>query len=105
MEIDLPDKYQLVRSLHSMVCPACGRRKKYGHTLCGRDYRALPPLMRTALYLRIGAGYERAITEAMDRLGATTFILPGDSPCRKDATATPGAGAGAGTATRRGAAS
>lgn len=67
---------QLVASLRSEVCPMCGGAKASGHTLCRREYRALPHGMKMALYDRLGAGYEEAVKNAFGWRDATTFILP-----------------------------
>lgn len=63
----------LVTSLRSTKCPACGRTKKVGQTLCLADYRALPIALRRALYARLGEGYREAVIEAFQFLEVTTF--------------------------------
>jgi hypothetical protein len=72
----LPDTEQLIRSLRSATCPACGGKKKAGKSLCPTDYYALNPDQRKALYQRIGRGYEAALTEALEYLGVETFHQP-----------------------------
>ena len=59
------DNKGLIDSLRSTVCPACGGPKHAKMSLCGRQYRQLPPAMRNALYRRIGNGYREAFIEAM----------------------------------------
>lgn len=71
---------RLVASLRSIVCPACGGKKKVAQTLCGKDYYALPLPMRTALYKRVGEGYEKAIYDALKHLGASEFNDPPFTP-------------------------
>jgi hypothetical protein len=66
----------LVKSLQSVVCPACGGKKKRGHTFCGRDYFRLTHDMREALYNRLGHGYAEAVADAMEHLGAVDFSIP-----------------------------
>lgn len=66
----------LLRSLASTVCPACGGKKNASMTLCSRDYHRLPATTAVALYRRVGAGYEEAIAEAFRYLRAGDFILP-----------------------------
>jgi hypothetical protein len=58
----------LLETLASTTCPACGHPKKTRQTFCGRQYFTLPKAMRTALYARIGEGYEEAVFEAMKYL-------------------------------------
>lgn len=49
----------LVRELAGDVC-FCGARKTPRQTFCRRHYFALTPMMRAALYNRMGQGYEEA---------------------------------------------
>ncbi|HEX8342369.1 MAG TPA: hypothetical protein VF624_15810 [Tepidisphaeraceae bacterium] len=70
----------LVTSLHSCVCPACGGPKRQRHTFCGRDYFRLPEAMRLQLYHRVGSRYEQLVGAAMDKLGASTFRLSAAVP-------------------------
>lgn len=66
----------LISSLRSGVCPACGGAKKSAQTMCRSCYFKLPRMMRDALYDRVGAGYEQAFDEAMQRLGVTEPHIP-----------------------------
>jgi hypothetical protein len=43
----------------------CGRVKRSGQTFCGGCYHALPLPARTALYRRVGEGYEEAYAAAV----------------------------------------
>lgn len=65
----------LVTSLRRTKCPACGRTKKVGQTLCLADYRALPIALRRALYARLGEGYREAVIEAFQFLEVDAFRL------------------------------
>jgi len=66
----------LLRSLASATCPACGHAKEYHKSLCLDCYRYLSPDRQHALYQRIDHGYDRAMLEALKVLGAKRFILP-----------------------------
>lgn len=68
--IELPAAAVLVRSLRSNLCPACGKWKSAGKSLCFRDYTSLPSVTREFLYREIGRGYEDAMLEALTELGA-----------------------------------
>lgn len=59
----------LVRSLLSCTCPACGFPKTGRKTLCKSCYFALPQPMRNALYQGVRDGYEEAVFAALERLG------------------------------------
>lgn len=67
---------QIVASLRSAVCPACGRVKKTAQSLCYSCYQRLSPAQRVALYDDLGNGYDDAIEAAFDRLGVVTPHLP-----------------------------
>lgn len=66
----------LVESLRSTVCPACGRTKKTRQTLCLSDYRRLPHGQRVALYDLLGDGYREAIGAAFVTLKVSEFRTP-----------------------------
>ncbi|HSZ58655.1 MAG TPA: hypothetical protein VK797_23505 [Tepidisphaeraceae bacterium] len=66
----------LVTSLASEVCPACGSPKFSRKTFCLSDYRRLPKAMRNAVYQKLGHGYFEAVMEAMQYLGREEFVLP-----------------------------
>lgn len=74
------DARDLVRSLRSTVCPACGGAKSSGMTLCQSDYYRLPAHARKRLYRRVGEGYESAFHAAMAELGVAAPILPAAPP-------------------------
>jgi hypothetical protein len=59
------DDHELVISLGSKVCPACGGGKKRAHTFCGPDYYKLDTQTRKDLYRRLGSGYREAIAAAL----------------------------------------
>lgn len=65
-----------LRSLASDRCPSCGGRKDRRKTLCGPEYFKLPKAMRNALYNGTGHGYEEAVIEALNFLGAEKVLLP-----------------------------
>lgn len=71
-----PTRVELVISLRSDVCPACGGAKMPGQTLCRKEYSRLPKPGRMRLYQRLGHGYEDAVQWALEQLGATEFQLP-----------------------------
>jgi len=73
---DLPDARTLVRSLRDTDCPACGGEKRANNSLCRRCYFGISHATRTALYDRVGAGYETAIAGAFRELGVTTPRWP-----------------------------
>jgi hypothetical protein len=53
----------LVRELRGALCH-CGRPKTPGHSFCAECYKSLPREMQTALYKRVGTGYEEAYDAA-----------------------------------------
>lgn len=67
---------QLIDSLCSNLCPACGRGKNARMTLCGGCYHGLPRELQKALYNRLGEGYSEAVDQALRMLGVTTPRLP-----------------------------
>jgi hypothetical protein len=67
---------ELIDSLCSNLCPACGRGKVARKTLCGHCYHALPRGLQKALYNRLGEGYSEAVDEALHQLGVATPHLP-----------------------------
>lgn len=66
--------HALVQELLGTVC-RCGKKKGSRKTFCHSCYFSLPKPMQTALYRRVGAGYEAAYAQAAARLG---FDLSGD---------------------------
>jgi hypothetical protein len=53
----------LVAQLAAVGC-ICGDPKDTRRTFCKRCYYALPPRLRSALYAKLGHGYEEAVDEA-----------------------------------------
>jgi hypothetical protein len=53
----------LIRELSSDRC-FCGATKRPMQSFCRPCYSSLPPLLRKALYKRVGEGYEHAYDEA-----------------------------------------
>lgn len=70
----------LVRSLRSIRCPACGAMKKKRQTFCGDCYFKLPAQAQRDLYRGLEDGYESYVLRALRTLGVTRFILPDDAP-------------------------
>jgi len=66
----------LVHSLSSSRCPACGGGKQPRNTFCGACYYRLPARQRPSVYRRLGNGYEEAVGLAMATLKKTEFLLP-----------------------------
>lgn len=71
-----------VQSLRCTTCPACGRFKNPGMSLCRTQYHILPPELRKALYCRIGEGYESAMTDALTFLKVEFFVDPPVKTCK-----------------------
>ena len=63
----------VIDSLYSATCPACGGRKGEEKSLCYRDFCSLPGHIKSALYKRIGDGYEEALYDALQHLKAEKF--------------------------------
>lgn len=62
------DSTELIKSLMSEVCPACDKAKQKRKTFCNKCYFKLPKDQRTALYNRVGDGYEEAFADALKTL-------------------------------------
>lgn len=58
---------QLIAELRGGLC-RCGAAKQPRQTFCRSCYFTLPAKMRSALYRRIGEGYEQAYQAAADHL-------------------------------------
>jgi DnaJ-class molecular chaperone len=69
MEVSEITTEQMVESLYSRTCPACGGRKGEQKTFCFECYERLRREKQSALYRRVGAGYESAVRDAMTALG------------------------------------
>lgn len=63
----------IVQQLSSLEC-ACGNAKAQSKSFCGPCYHKLPPDLQSALYKRIGKGYEGAHAQSLGVLG---FPIPG----------------------------
>lgn len=59
----------LLMELNGEKC-RCRRRKKSGYSLCGICYAKLPQDVKTALWRKIGHGYEEAYQKAVEALDA-----------------------------------
>ncbi len=67
------ERLRILAELQSAVC-YCGGFKTARQTFCRREYNALPPDMRRALYRRFGDGYEEAYTAARVFLAPTVTM-------------------------------
>ena len=65
---------QLIDSLRSDRCPACGGTKKPGQTFCRADYRRLTAAEKHRLHDPVGNGYEEAVAAALVRQGVSSWI-------------------------------
>ena len=71
-----PTRQQLLDSLQSAICPACGKFKLRRQSYCLNDYRSLSKQSKIAIYGRIGHGYEEAFIKALEELGVGTPVWP-----------------------------
>lgn len=71
-----PTPADLVASLRSTTCPACGGEKRPNETLCSHEYYRLPRAKRNRLYDYVSAGYAEAVVAAFLFLGVDTFTMP-----------------------------
>lgn len=55
------------RGLYGETC-ACGAEKEPGKSFCGACYRSLCSATQTALYKRVGHGYESVHAQAIEEL-------------------------------------
>lgn len=67
-----------LKSLRSMVCPACKLRKVEKQSLCYRCYKRLPSGCKKSLYKPLMGGYEEALDFSLECLGITVPYMPGD---------------------------
>lgn len=67
---------ELLASLRSTTCPACGDAKKAKQTLCLTCYRACKRGTQQRLYDLMGEGYEEAVQQAFKDLDRHRFQLP-----------------------------
>ncbi len=70
----------LVRSLVSTVCPACGDQKRIRNSICRACWDQLPRKAQARLYDQLGEGYEEAIENAFKLLERQRFQLPEPEP-------------------------
>lgn len=68
----------LLRSLRSQTCPSCGLIKPPRKSICTACWAQLTPTLRAHLYRLIGQGYDKAMLAALQHLGKSQLILPGD---------------------------
>lgn len=66
----------LVASLRSALCPACGGDKAPRNSFCWPCYRQLSRPLKSALYSRIGEGYEEAFRAALRTLNVDDPQFP-----------------------------
>jgi hypothetical protein len=75
-----PTQRDLIASLGSTCCPACGRAKKRAMSFCSNCYYSLSSTLRKRLYARIGSGYEGAFASALEVLGKSFIAAPAEHP-------------------------
>lgn len=69
-------EHELLASLKSGTCPACGDAKKLRQTLCLNCYRGCKRATQKSLYSRLGQGYAEAVEQAFADLDRHVFRLP-----------------------------
>ncbi|HWT00227.1 MAG TPA: hypothetical protein VN256_08265 [Pyrinomonadaceae bacterium] len=75
---------QILESLGSAVCEACGGPKEPKLSHCGSCFYRLSPAIRKALYLPFGKGYEHAYEGSLRVLGAGRPAARTERPkCRR----------------------
>jgi hypothetical protein len=67
-ELTRERRLEILKSLGSTKCEACGETKHPKMSHCRGCYFALPQAMRRALYKRFGEGYEEAFEESLQFL-------------------------------------
>lgn len=72
----MPTTRELIDSLRSKTCPACGGPKGERKTVCRGCFGKLDSSARDALYRPLGDGYAEAVDRAMRLLGADRFLMP-----------------------------
>jgi hypothetical protein len=70
----------LIAELMGVVC-RCGKPKARGNTFCRACYLSLPMDARTALYKKIGEGYEDAYQRACEMLDRSSGMAAGGAGC------------------------
>ncbi len=73
-----PTREDLLNSLASNCCPACGGWSDDGILLCIFCYCALTTLQRELLRRRFTPRYEQVVGEVLRPLGATQFHTEGE---------------------------
>lgn len=69
-ELTRERRLEILQSLGSTRCAACGGLKEPRRSHCQSCYYALPPYMRRSLSQRFGSGYEEAFEESLAYLTA-----------------------------------
>jgi hypothetical protein len=64
MEKELTES-EIIHNLGEEVCLSCGGKKQELMSFCKKDYFALPPRRRSALYRLVGEGYVDAFRDAL----------------------------------------
>ncbi|MCA1591819.1 MAG: hypothetical protein LC754_04025 [Acidobacteria bacterium] len=64
-DISRERRLEILHSLGSTTCAACGKSKRPKMSHCRACYYALPPKMRSALYQGFGDGYEEAFEDSL----------------------------------------
>jgi uncharacterized paraquat-inducible protein A len=64
-------RLEILRSLQSTKCEACGSSKKAMKSHCSRCYFKLPKRLQRNLYLGFGVGYEEAFEISLTFLALT----------------------------------
>lgn len=84
---------ELIAELQATKCTSCFGVKKRAQTFCGFCYHALPREMQTALYRRVGAGYQEARDAAVACLAAkfAPKVTPRFVVLKKDGARVPAA--------------
>ena len=68
-DLNIEEQIEAAMAFVDELCH-CGEHKKSRYSFCSNCYGSLPDDMRSALYQRIGEGYEGAYREACLRLDA-----------------------------------
>lgn len=76
MKVEEIDDMELLESLGSTICPACGNEKNRKQTLCYKDYSRLTKEEKQNLYNLVRGGYKEAVVAAFVHLKKTEFIMP-----------------------------
>jgi hypothetical protein len=83
-EVTAERRLQILESLGSTTCEACGGPKEPRLSHCGACFYRLSPAIRKALYLPFGKGYEHAYEASLRVLGAGRPVPRTERPtCRR----------------------